>query len=369
MSLAVVVEQTHVSESWRVALVGGVTGLAWALGYIGVRRARWGDVPDWEEIYAPFARLMHWRARPHVGFAPAPRAHEWLEWRIWGRILPFLTVSLLPTVFAWPLMIHTSLVAVGWLGILAIPVLGAFVAGLPGGGKSLWVKSRTGLSTMIATMPIDNAALLRATLKVSAFSSLATWAITWMFVALVVCGAFVTQRDFAAWSARACSHFLEDNDPAKSIVGCVAIAVGLFVWTWKRTLNSHLLGLLGRGWIMAEIGVWFVGYVLWCLISESFNLRPGVMLISALWLLALSRLAVACLALRAGLRRGLLSPRTASRGVAIWLMLVAVLLGVFAWANQVENITAWHLALFVVSIVPMARLAAAPLLLARIRHQ
>jgi hypothetical protein len=66
---------------------------------------------------------------------------------------------------------------------------------------------------------------------------------------------------------------------------------------------------------------------------------------------------------------GLLEVRTALRCVAAWLLLASLLVGLLYWSLPAERVPFRYLALTIVLVLPMARLAAAPLALAWNRHR
>src|SRR6185295_1042165 len=91
ITLAVGAARWHLWESARVALFTAVAILGWIASHRGVCQARRGDVPDWEGIYSPLTRLLPGRKRPRLGFHSSARAHDWLQWRMWGQSLPIVT--------------------------------------------------------------------------------------------------------------------------------------------------------------------------------------------------------------------------------------------------------------------------------------
>ena len=69
------------------------------------------------------------------------------------------------------------------------------------------------------------------------------------------------------------------------------------------------------------------------------------------------------------LRRGLVTPAAVRTFAAVWLACAAALVGLGLWLNP-GGIVPWYLlAAGAVLAVPSARLAAAPLLMARARHR
>src|SRR6185295_795523 len=105
------------------------------------------------------------------------------------------TGAMVPMVF-WPLFIDINLIGVQMMGVLIVPVvLAGFTGGFPGGGKSQWAKDRSGLSTLLASMPIDDSELVRIAFKVAAISALKACALTWTVAALMLLFAVLWEHD------------------------------------------------------------------------------------------------------------------------------------------------------------------------------
>ena len=69
------------------------------------------------------------------------------------------------------------------------------------------------------------------------------------------------------------------------------------------------------------------------------------------------------------LQQGLLEPRTALRWLAVWLLLAAALIGLLVWILPTDVVPWYYSAFAVLFVLPMARLAASPLVLAWNRHR
>jgi hypothetical protein len=157
----------------------------------------------------------------------------------------------------------------------------------------------------------------------------------------------------------------------------VAIAVVLLVWTWKRQLDSLYVGLIGSKWVEATVA-WGAIPVMYffCIFVASIYESPysHYAITLAVWpwflgTLLLFRLATAAWALREALRHRLLRPRTAACWIAAWLLLAVALFGLLAWAMRPGFLPMYDLACGVVFVLPIVRLAAAPLVLAWNRHR
>jgi hypothetical protein len=163
------------------------------------------------------------------------------------------------------------------------------------------------------------------------------------------------------------------------VAGLAVVTILLVVWTWKRHVDGIFAGLAGVGnreWIVAcIIMAGFFGSVVliylaaWIYKTPTTHARMLAVLPWLLGLFILGRLLLAAWAVRHGLRQGLLQPRTAARWLASWLLLASMLFGVLAWVVPPGLIAKYYLACAVLIALPMARLAATPLVLAWNRHR
>jgi hypothetical protein len=364
---------TDVSERLLVGVYAALTGVAWMVSYLGVRKGRCGDVPNWETVLAPLRQVAHWWPRNRTPFASAARAQLWFEWRLNGWTLAFMTglclpVILLPLYFGQNDVLPTQQTLLSALGV---PMLLAGIFGSHGGGNNPGIKGRIGLGPLNATLPMGTADMVAAMLKVAALSTLATWAL--MAVALPL--AVVMTRNFdevAGWWRQA----IERHHPARMGAAIAAVAMLLVVWTWKRQVDKLYFGLTGRPWVATSIALmWFPGAIFLGVTGVWLYRRPDThetvlaALPRLLGVLLLGRLLVAAWALRRVLRQGLLKPRTVGRWLTGWLVVASLLFLLLAWAIPTEIVPAHYLALGILFAMPMARLAAAPLALAWNRHR
>jgi hypothetical protein len=210
-----------------------------------------------------------------------------------------------------------------------------------------------------------------AKLRAAALSALAAWGLVVMAVPVAV---LLTgrQEEVLGWWQRAQHHL----HPFKLAAGILAAATLLFVCTWKRLVDSLFLGLTGRkGIIEGAIGVGMAGFVLLCFVGGWIYRHPETherLLALVPWLIGLvilSRLLLAGLALRQGLRLGLFEPRTALRWLTAWVLLGSALFGLLAYVVPADLVPLRYLAFAVLLTLPMVRLTAAPLALAWNRHR
>jgi hypothetical protein len=361
------------SEGFLVGLFSLLALAGSAVAYAGVRRARYGDVPNWEALFEPWRRLGRRLPRRRQPFASAARAQTWFEWRRSGSSLPLMTGVLLPfglLFLALPKNEEISMAQV-LLSALFLPLFLAGFGGTTVSGKNPWVKDYYGVALSTATLPLSTAAMVGAKLKAAAVSTLAAWLILAVEVFLAV---LLSDRldEVAGWWQQA----VHEYHPVKVVAGMLASAVLLVVWTWKRMVDSLFLGLTGRKWVIqGTIFVSMTGFCLLCGLAgwiyrhpethETF--RSALPWLLGLWLLC--KLLASAWALRRGLRQGLLAPRLVKSWLLAWLLLAAALIGVLAWVVPPNLVPTYQISFAVVLVLPMTHLAATPLALAWSRHR
>jgi hypothetical protein len=365
--------ETGVSEGLLFGAFTSLAGLAWMVGYIGVRHARRGDLPNWEGLFRLFNHLGQWQPRRRRPFASAARAQVWFEWRRTGLSLPVLTGVTLPFVLL-PLLFGKNDVIPAprtVLGALIVPVLFAGLAGTTVSGNHPWVKDYYGVAPFTATLPMSTARLVGAKLKAAAVSTLVTWILmaVSLLLAVTLTGNLEEMSDL--WR-----KWLGEQHPLKVAAGALAAAAFLILWTWKRLVDSVLLGLSGRKWIIqgsifgGTTALVVLGYIAgWIYRNPESH---AAVLIALPWLLGacvLCRLLAAAWALRRILCKNLMEIRTLQLWLFTWLMVGLTLFGTFAWIVPSELVPPHYLAFAVLLVMPMARLAATPLALAWNRHR
>jgi hypothetical protein len=257
------------------------------------------------------------------------------------------------------------------LSALAVPVFLAGLAGTTVSGKHPWVKDYYGVAGFSATLPVATAGMVAAKLKAAAWSTLAAWTL----IALTVPPAVLLTgngADVAGWWRQA----TQEHDPLRVIVAITAVAALLIVWTWKRVVDSLLLGLTGRKWVIqGAIITGMAGLFFLMLVAAWIYRHPDsheTVKAAAPWLLGLlflSRLLAASWALRRCVRQHLVAARTARACVAAWLLLASLLITLLAWSLPAGLVPFHYLALAVVCVFPLSHLALTPLALAWNRHR
>jgi hypothetical protein len=361
------------AQGFLVVLFGGIAGLAWTSGYLGVKLARRGDTPSWGSVFHPLRRLVQHSPRRSQPFASAPRAQLWFEWRRTGLSLPVLTAVVLPFVLLPLVFGKNDVIPIPRtvLGALFIPVFLAGLAGTTVSGNHPWVKDYYGVAPFSATQPMTSADMVAAKLKAAGLSTLAAWAVTALMLgaALCVTGNLEEVADWWRQGLRT-HHFIELT------AGIVAAITLLIVWTWKRMVDSLLLGLSGRKWVIhGSIYGNMSGLVGLGIVAAWIHKSPeshATFLALVPWLLtfwALCRLLATAWALRRAWRRKLVESGTVLGWALAGLALAGTFFAVLAWVVPGEYVPAHYLIFVVLLVLPMAHLAATPLALAWNRHR
>jgi len=360
------------SEGKLLAIYAGLAAVAWVGAYVGVRRARRGEVPNWLGLFRPFHRLAACLPRSRRPFASAAGAQVWFEWRCTGNSLPVMTGLVLPIALSPLALLGKNEViptANTLLGALAIPVFLGGIAGVTTSRDRSLSKEQHGLAPFTATLPMSTAGMVGARLKSAALSVLATWALVAVVVplALVLTG---TDDEVAGWWHQA----LRTLRPIEVIAALVAVGVLLPLWTWKRHVDSLLVELAGRKWVThVALSATVGGTIALGFGGAWIYHHPAneTLLMVFPWLLGvtvLAKLLMAGLAVRQA-RRGLLPGRAVACWAAGELLLAAVLFGLLVLSVPEEPLFWYYLACGILWCLPMARLAAAPLALAWNRHR
>lgn len=362
-----------VSEAILVSVLAGAAGGGWLVGYAGISKGRRGEEPNWDWTVRWLRFLAFWRSGRREPFASAAGAQVWFEWRRTGLALPTMTVVVMPFVLL-PLLFGQNDAIPTWrtlLGALGVPVLLAGLAGTTVSGKSAWVKDYYGVSPFTAGLPMSTAAMVGAKLKAAAISTLASWILLLglMVGALILTGTISEVPRWWDWALRELS-------PAQIVISVFASVVLLVLWTWKRMVDSLLLALTGRKWVIQ--GTIFAGLVLIAglaaLAGWVVNHPDSYETVRRLlpWLVGLCvccRIALAGWTMRRLLCLDLVPSQTVVRCALAWLVVAATFTGIIAWIVPREMLPIYDIALLVTAMMPLARFAATPLALAWNRHR
>ncbi len=356
----------------------GVVAMGWAgllaLGYVtaaaGVARARRG-----EGLTGPAPWRGPARARRRRPFSGARAALLWWEWQRGAVLLPLLAAYLLPLAVAPALWFGDDPdLTFGWkLGlVLVVPLFLAFPAGGNLGQMQDEAGGRTtGFSPFLATRPVGAAAWVAAKWRAAALGAAAAWGLTALAVALAL-----ARPENAAAARRGWEQLLQLYPPWKAGAAVALAGVGLLALTWKAMVESLCVTLTGRAAVIAPAVTVALGLLLALPLAGAWAYHHpethGPLLRLAWWaapaavVLKMLLAGWAAYALR---RRGLASRRALACGMAAWLAAVVGLFGALAWLVPPGLASLPALALAAVLLVPLARLALAPLALEWSRHR
>ena len=358
------------SEPVMAAILLPQQPLAYLEARLAVARARRGEVPDWRGALARLARMTSARSSSPVKFRSAARAQAWFEWRQHGRSLPAWVAILLP--FELSLL----LVAGGtWVMVFVIlasvcvtpPLMAAVVAAqvrTPNAGG----REGGGLAPFTATRPITSAGLIAAKLEMATWSTIAAWLLVLVAipVALVLTGTWPVVVDRLGRLSAAIG--------APRVVALVLLATGgCVLWTWKQLVQSLYIGLTGSAWL-ARLSMLVTLMILVLIGPLADWVYRHKRVLGALWSalpLILAALVLVKLAAAGwvGVRlyqRRVIPDRVLVVGAAAWCVAVLGLYGAITWYFS----TAYYaFGLFAILAIPVARLSAATLAIAGLRHR
>ena len=360
-------------EPLMIAMLAPQVPIAYLVARVAVSRARRGEVPDWRGRFGWLARRNAGASSTRAPFLSPARAQAWFEWRRHGLTLPTWVGILLPFELAllWVAGDSAALVFSILVGVLLTPPLMAVFTAATVRKSNPDAPDSLGVSPFIATRPLTNADLIAAKLKVTTWSTIATWLI--VVVAIPLALVWSDTWPVVAEQAR---RFAEAVGTPRAVVLSLLMLAGFIGSTWKQLVQSLWVGLSGRDWIvkasvflalslLCAIGpllVWIVenARVLFALLDAS----PTILAVLVCFKMALA----GWIATRLYHSR-LLRDRTLVTGAACWLVAVLALYGVLVWLVFTPHLPRSFFMLVAILAIPLARLSAAPLALAWNRHQ
>jgi hypothetical protein len=355
-------------ERLLIALAASLIPAAFLVAWRGVARARRGGDRDW--LWA-MRSVGPERALPRrAPFASPLRAQVWYEWRIRGSGFVVLVACVLAALLVLAILIQRQ---IGWtvadnLAFLMVPFLLAPFWGSWMSGESI----RAGaLTAFAATRPMKNTALVDAKFRAAGLAALASWGLA---IAVAAGWLFWTggQGDLQRlWNELASRH-----GNAKTLVGCSLIVVGSILMTWRILVVGQWAGLTGRAWPVAGQTAFFTFLslqVLYELALWNTDLDRRERVRSALpWIAGAAialKIAAAAWAAQALVRRGEIRREVAVRALLVWCAFAAALFTLLDWLIPEGLVPSYGLALGVALLIPLGRLAMAPLALGWNRHR
>jgi hypothetical protein len=374
-AIVIVALQFKTPEWAVVAITAPQIPVAYAVGRVAVARARRGVVPDW--WFPAFRSLPSAGSREQsAGYRErwsAARAQSWYEWRRSGRSLPVWVAIILPLelLLLWVAGTSTSVAIVVVLGALLTPVVVATFAAASVSKTGGSASDAYGLPPFIAARPLTDAQLLAAKFRMTIRSTLAAWTLVLLAIPIAIywSGTWLTLRD---WSR----NVAETIGGPRAIVLLVVIVAGMLLSTWRQLVQSLYFGLTGNERLIK--GSVFVSLILasllgplaiWIVDSERIGMVWSAMPLILTVLVCLKMLAAGWVATRLVRERGPLNDRMLITGAVCWTAAVLAVYGVLAWLTDTPHIPRYFVMLVAILFVPLARLSAAPLAIARNRHR
>jgi hypothetical protein len=253
--------------------------------------------------------------------------------------------------------------------VLLIPMALSLACGP--GGQGGGRRRPFALTPFLATRPVTSTTLVAAKLQVAALSALAAW----VLVVTALAGVVILGGRWSLLLEVGGSWFGTTTTPQLLAV-LAAVLAGLVVLTWINLISGLALSLTGRrGLILAVgsvfvtlggaavvLGQWLVAHaeyraIFWAALPWLLGGAVAVKVASGGWMLWILR------------RRGLVTGRSLALLSGVWLLAAGCLLGCSLWMAPSELVPAPYLALGVVLVLPLNRLAAPPLALEWNRHR
>jgi hypothetical protein len=278
--------------------------------------------------------------------------------------LPFELILL------WAAGESTALVFTILLGVLLTPPFMASFAAASVSKSSPSASDVYGVTPFIATRPLTNAELVAAKLKMTIWSTVATWLLTLIAIPLALklsgTSAVVLER---------LHRFTAVVGTPRAVVLLLLILSGCIASTWKQLVQSLYIVLTGRaslikGSVFLILGFLFLfgPFAQWIIdsgrLGEFWSALPLIFAV----LVSIKMIAAVWIVIRIYERR-LLSDRALVTGAALWTVAVLSLYGVLVWLLDTPHFPHYVLMLLAILAIPLARLSAAPLAQAWNRHR
>lgn len=371
-------------------VVSGVLALLLPAAYWtairGVARARRGDNVPWAW---PAWLRWPWAApdarRP---FASTLQAQRWFEWRSNGLafpvvvaaglvielpLMPFLAgilddaeKGMTPIVPLWLLHHVGSL----WLVMASLVIGMPFLAAALGVEMGRFGRATYRMPSFLATRPVSEALLVRAKFESALWSTLAGWGV--VAVGLLL---WFALGGHAAEAAQQFETMRQRHAPGLVWGWLILLVGGAVVLTWLQMAQRMWMGLTGsRGWIdkstfspvafvaLLILGDWLVyhsayGPILKRLLPWLAGAAVVLKSLAAVWSLSTLR------------RRELIPGGVLWGALVIWLTLAASLFAALYALLPSDCFSVPVVVLGIVLLLPLTRLALAPLALAWNRHR
>jgi hypothetical protein len=336
---------------------GGARGWSWSLHFV-------------DRLIATLPLRRHSLKSPEA-------ALFWIEWRRFGFVLPasvLLTAMLIlsVTIRFTDRSAEATMWAETWLVLM--PILLAVPIGMGFGKPDFW-SLELSLPTFVAARPVSGGQLLAAKMKAAALSTILAWAALMIIAPLSIYLYLDIEHWHDAWEIFGIIY----SPLSQWALPILGLVMGMLL-TWSLLIGNIWLGYSGRAMIyysfvavgMAGLLMTLVFLVWWAEYPRSrdnliVNLLPGLPWLLAAALSAKVWAAVGCA--RQLRRRRLISSAHIAVFFCVWLAATSCLL-FHAWlmSPRIE----WLRIIFVLMafcMIPVARIAAAPLTIAWNRNR
>lgn len=353
----------------------------------GAARARRG-----EQVYWGWPAWLRWpwKARTRLPFTSAEGAQLWLEWRRNGLAFPVTVLACcavwLPLFSSWaaflakaslghdPLVSPALVDALGslWLTaanlLLLLPLM-ASGYGFESGKLSGRPRQRV-VSSFLATRPLTTAALIFAKWRTAARSTLAGWAA--LLLGLLLWFAFGGR---GAEMAEQFASMRQRHPPALFWGWAILFPVAAIVLTWLQIVQGMGIGLLKNNLAAMFASFPYFVFIALFAFSQWVPSHPeyGVMFHNLLPWLAGAAVVLKCLAAAWSLvilhRRRLFPSALLWGALGLWLVLAAGTIAALKALLPAAWFSVPAVLLGIVLLMPLTRLALAPLALDWNRHR
>jgi len=360
---------TRPRESTMCLLLSPLLPLAYVTALSAVGRARRSDVPNWRTRATPAVTS----SAPQRDFRSQAHAQLWFEWRQFGRTLPLLVAIVLPAALSMLFLFHETdaIVIEIVLSSLLLPSFLAIFVAATAGKTSANASDSYGITPFLATRPVDDRAIVVAKWRAAALSTIVTWMIVGVAVPIALVASHATEPivDIARNVTDALGR------PRAIVVGLLILA-GLIASTWKQLVQGLCIAMSGRDGAVKGIafatlvaltaGFFALGWIL------NSRVRMAVAWYAIPWLMAMFvalKLVLATEIMRRGFARGLFNRTQLIIGAIVWDVCVFAVYGVLVLVLPEILVRRHTLLLVAMLFVPLVRLAATPLAVARNRHR
>jgi hypothetical protein len=345
------------NQPWVLStlLVGGS-----ALAHIGLAKIRRGE---WQRWRWRFPWLGVFEAKAPKEFHSAAEAQLWLNWRNYGRtlFLAILVITWVPIILLAPeVMLNGRLDVEGTqqlcLYVLAIPLVIHLFHGID--------RDRS-LFPFVVLHPLTNGDIVIGTLKTLGRSTVLSWTVTAAALCTVpllgdVVGAFGQIKSFA--------------QDSRWILLTPVMLLGLIFLTWRFSVVNLGIAMSGKSKVAHLPGLAIPGYALTFGALAYLEHHPEYretsfrILVAVLSVLLLLKLILAKWAFGLAIRRHLLDRTAATRYLVLWAALGVFFVAPFIIVFRDER-GVLPLSMFIVLLLPLARIGFAPIALAMGRHR